>query len=199
MKKTTKILLLVVCVATLLVGAVAGTYAWLVASTAPVENTFTFGNIDITLTETKGTNTDGGVGQQYEFKILPGKTVPKDPTVTVLKGSEKCYLFVEITKENGFDNYIEYTIADGWEQLDAVNHPGVYYRTVNSDDVNDQKFPILEEDQVVVKSTVTKAQIDKMVEEGTLPSMSFVAYAVQFEGFETTGAAAAWNVAKPNP
>lgn len=196
MKKTTKILLLVVCVATLLVGAVAGTYAWLVASTSPVENTFTFGNIDITLTETKGTQTGEG---QYEFKILPGKTVPKDPTVTVLKGSEKCYLFVEITKENGFDNYIEYTIADGWVQLDAVNHPGVYYRTVNSDDVNDQKFPILEGDQVVVKSTVTKAQIDGMVAAGTLPSMSFVAYAVQFEGFETTGAAAAWNVAKPTP
>ena len=193
MKKITKILLLVVCVATLLVGAVAGTYAWLVASTAPVENTFTFGNINITLTETKGTKTDDA-GRQYEFKILPGKTVPKDPTVTVLAGSEKCYLFFKVEEENGFSTYIDYEIADGWTALDEKNHPGVYYRIVEENGEN-QPFNIIKDDQVEVNSDITKQQIDGMVSAGTLPAMSFVAYAVQFEG--VNDAATAWGIANP--
>ena len=40
----------------LVIGCVAGgTVAWLVAKTEPVVNTFTYGNINITLAETTGT------------------------------------------------------------------------------------------------------------------------------------------------
>ena len=190
--KLAKLLISLLCVATLLVGAVAGTYAWLVASTAPVENTFTFGNVNITLEETKGTQTGD---RQYEFKILPGKTVPKDPAVTVLADSEKCYLFFKVEEENGFSTYIDYEIADGWTALDKVNHPGVYYRIVEENGEN-QPFDIIKDNQVKVKSDVTKQQIDGMVSAGTLPAMSFVAYAVQFEG--VNDAATAWGIANPS-
>lgn len=192
MKSRTKLLISVICVATLLTCAVVGTFAWLVAKTDPVKNTFTFGNVDITLTETEGTVPDPeNAANVHEFKILPGKTVAKNPTVTVKAGSEKCYLFVEVTKENDFDTYITYAIADGWAELDGED--GVYYRTVDMSNT-DSAFPILAGNTVTVKDSVTKEQIDAAVLAGTLPSMSFVAYAVQFEG--VADAATAWGIAK---
>ena len=44
------------------VASVGGTLAWLKASTDPVTNTFTVGDINIDLTETTGNN----------YKIIPG-------------------------------------------------------------------------------------------------------------------------------
>lgn len=41
------------------VASVGGTIAWLKVETTPVVNTFTVGDINITLTETKGTVKDG--------------------------------------------------------------------------------------------------------------------------------------------
>ena len=73
------------CAVVLIVAAtVSGTIAWLTAETAPVTNTFTVGNINITLTETTGDS----------YKILPGNVLKKNPKVSVAAGSEKCYLFV---------------------------------------------------------------------------------------------------------
>ena len=69
--------------------AVGGTVAWLTAQTGPVVNTFTYGDIDITLGETTGNN----------YKIIPGVDIEKDPKVTVKKGSEACWLFVKVKKE----------------------------------------------------------------------------------------------------
>ena len=60
--------------------AVGGTVAWLTAQTGPVVNTFTYGNINITLSETTG----------EDYKIIPGVDIEKDPTVTVKKDSEAC-------------------------------------------------------------------------------------------------------------
>lgn len=69
---------------TLLVGcAIGGTIAWLTAETKAVENTFTVGDITIKLSESTG-NT---------FKIVPGATDAKDPTLAVKEGSEKCYVY----------------------------------------------------------------------------------------------------------
>ena len=62
----------------LVIGCVAGgTVAWLVAKTDPVVNTFTYGDINITLAETTGP----------DYKIIPGKDIEKDPKVTVTAGS----------------------------------------------------------------------------------------------------------------
>ena len=54
----------------LVIGCVAGgTVAWLVAKTDPVVNTFTYGNINIALAETTGTN----------YKVIPGTVIDEGP------------------------------------------------------------------------------------------------------------------------
>ena len=102
MKKNNRKKLLALMMAfALMVGCtVGGTLAWLIAKTEPVVNTFTVGNIDIVLQEhvvdpvtgkideTKGFTAKGNEG----VKLMPGREIDKDPTVTVRAGSERCYV-----------------------------------------------------------------------------------------------------------
>ena len=83
MKKRT--LALILALVLVFGAAVGGTIAYLTDTTDPVTNTFTVGNIDITLAETKD-----------DFKMVPGCDIAKDPKVTVTANSEDCWLFVKI-------------------------------------------------------------------------------------------------------
>ena len=165
--------------------AVGGTVAWLVATSGEVTNTFTYGNINIDLAETTGSN----------YKIIPGVDIGKDPKVTVKSGSEACYLFVKVSEENWptFTNEdgtkkVSYAIADGWTQLEG--HAGVYYRMVAATDA-DTVFPVLKDNKVIVSDELTKAEIDSIT---TQPKLTFKAYAVQQANVET--AAQAWAIAE---
>lgn len=164
--------------------AVGGTIAWLTANTDPVVNTFTYGNINIELTETTGEN----------YKIIPGKNIAKDPKVTVKANSEDCYLFVKVVEDGTFvANKVTYTIrADGWTKGDGTNIPtDVYYRVVPAA-TTDTAFYMLTGDAanpngvVTVKDTLTKDDIKNI----TNPTLTFTAYAVQKDGI--ADAAAAW-------
>lgn len=102
MKRVKKVLLLVLC-AVLLVGAsVAGTLAYL-TDTQDVTNTFTVGNVHIKLDEAVVNSATGEAGTgrtedgNQNLHLIPGKPVVKDPTVTVLKGSEACYVRMKVT------------------------------------------------------------------------------------------------------
>ena len=161
----------------LVIGCVAGgTVAWLVAKTDPVVNTFTYGNIDITLTETTGT----------DYKIIPGKDIPKDPKVTVTAGSEACWLFVKVEETGTFvADKVTYAIDKDWTALEGEN--GVYYRQVAAVTA-DTDFSVLEGDKITVKDTLTKGNIKDIA--ATKPTLTFTAYAVQKAG--NTTAAAAW-------
>ena len=179
MKKKT--IALIVCL-TLIIGcAVGGTIAWLTDQTAAVTNTFTAGDVDIDLTETTGTS----------YKMVPGNTITKDPKVTVVAGSEACWLFVKVEKSNNFDTFMTYTMADGWTALDGVS--GVYYREVAATSVNTD-FPVIKDNRVSVRSEVTKAQLDAL-NEGTQPTLTFTAYACQKDNI--TSAADAWAKVQP--
>ena len=90
--------------------AVGGTVAWLTAQTKPVVNTFTYGDINIDLTETNET-----------YKMVPGYDIHKDPKAKVLAGSEECFLFVKLDESTNFDTYLKYDIADDWTALTDVN------------------------------------------------------------------------------
>ena len=152
---------------TLLVGcAIGGTIAWLTDNTGPVENTFTVGNIDIDLTETTG-NT---------YKMVPGHTIQKDPYVTVQKGSEDCYVFIEVKKSEGFDKYMTYKIGDGWEKLDTVDN--VYYRVVKYNAEIEQKFDVIKDHTIRVLDTVTKSDMAALKDKN--PTLVVRAYAVQY-------------------
>lgn len=171
---------LVLVLALALSCAVGGTLAWLSDQTDPVVNTFTYGDIDITLTETDtGDGDDDPNTNQY--KMLPGKTIIKDPKVTVLGGSEDCWLFVQLDKSENFDSFMTYEIANGWTALEGETD--VYYRQVSRSE-NDQEFPVIQGNTVSVKDTVTKDELNALDETPgaeTYPTLTITAYAVQYD------------------
>lgn len=157
--------------------AVGGTIAWLTKTTDPVVNTFTYGNIDITLTETTGEN----------YKIIPGKDLPKDPTVTVKANSEECWLFVKVVETGTFvENKVTYTIrANGWTKGDSTDIPAdVYYRVVPAAET-DTVFYMLTGDTANPNGVVTVSpELNKdEIATATNPTLAFTAYAIQKEGF----------------
>lgn len=185
MKKRSLALLLALVLA---IGVAAGgTIAWLVAKTDSVVNTFTYGDINITLTETTGSS----------YKIIPGVDITKDPKVTVKANSEACWLFVKVAEEN-WPTFAEadgtpkvtYTIADGWTELTAGS--GVYYRAVAATTTADVDFYVLKDNKITVSENLTKAEVNGIK---TQPTLTFTAYAVQKDGIAT--AAAAWEKANP--
>lgn len=184
MKKKLTIALAFVLV---IVIAVAGTVAYLTDVTDEITNTFTVGNIKIDLAETT-----------TDFKMIPGQTIAKNPTVTVKAGSEACWLFVEVEESSNLDDFISYSIASGWTALDG--YEGVYYRAVSAV-TSDTGFSVLANDQVTVKSSVTSAMMDGIAVSTTpppvQPSLTFTAYAIQSAGF--SNAAAAWAELNPAP
>ena len=166
----------------LVIGCVAGgTVAWLVATTGSVTNTFTYGDINIELDETTGTN----------YKIVPGVDISKDPTVTVKANSEACWLFVKVEETGTFvANKVTYAIATGWTKGDGTSIPAnVYYREVAAVTA-DTEFGVLKDNKITVSSDLTKTDIPTAA-----PTLTFTAYAVQKEGI--ADAATAW--AKANP
>lgn len=177
MKKKT--LALVLALTLLVAGVVGGTLAWLTDRTAEVKNTFTVGDINIGLTETTA-----------DYKMVPGNTIAKDPTVTVKANSEACWLFVQVTESTNLKDFITYAIAEGWTALPGVD--GVYYREVSASDA-DQTFPVLAGNAVTVKNTVTKEMLT--AKDFANPTLTFKAYAVQKDN--VASASDAW--AKVNP
>jgi predicted ribosomally synthesized peptide with SipW-like signal peptide len=192
MKKTLITILATVLVCCCVVG---GTLAWLMDSTETITNTFTVGNVDI---ELKETDANGNVlnasaaDQKASFKMLPGNTIAKNPTITVKANSEASWLFVKVEKSSTLDTYITWVIADGWTELES----GVYYREAAATaDADDEPISILKGDSVTVKNNVTKAQMDALnAADATQPTLSFTAYAVQKDA-NVNSAAAAWSVA----
>lgn len=162
----------------LVIGCVAGgTVAWLVAKTEPVVNTFTYGNIDIALAESTGTS----------YKVIPGTTIKKDPTVTVKAGSEACWLFVKVEESGTFvADKVTYAIDKDWTALEGEK--GVYYRKVAAVTA-DTDFSVLEGNKITVKDTLTKGDIKDIA--ATNPTLKITAYAVQQENI--ADAATAWS------
>lgn len=110
-----KILLSAVCILAVAGISVMGTLAYLTDSTEEVVNTFTMGNVDITLDEAavdaNGVAIQGDdrvTGNKY--KMIPGKSYDKDPTVTVVKGSEESYVRMLLT-------------VNCWKEINAICHP----------------------------------------------------------------------------
>ena len=176
MKKRT--LALILALVLVFGAAVGGTIAYLTDTTGPIANTFTVGNIDIGLAETT-----------TDFKMVPGCNITKDPKVTVVANSEACWLFVKIDESANLDDFISYNVASGWTQGNGTDIPSnVWYRSVAASTTN-QIFPVLADDKVTVKDSVTKTMMDGLT-DNTRPTLTFTACAVQADGF--TAAADAW-------
>ncbi len=113
--KKFKALLVVACALLLVAASVFGTMAYL-TSTDEVKNTFTVGKVEITLDEAKVDQNGTAVTpaervKTNNYKLLPGHTYTKDPTVTVKKDSEPSYVKMTVTFSNA-------------KELDAIFAPG---------------------------------------------------------------------------
>lgn len=203
MKKAKKALLLVLC-AILLVGAtVAGTVAYLTSTTKTVENTFSVGQVNITLAETKVDvygvkltgNAAGTTNQGQAYKMLPGHEYVKDPTITVTSGSEPCWLFVKV--ENGISAYEATTntiasqlTANGWTVVSGQSN--VYYHAVVDAREAAQTVKVFEK-FVIADNAENVTGWSSVTSENT--KVSVTAYAIQSDGF--ADAATAWDALNP--
>ena len=207
-KSSRKVVILLVALMLLVGCAIGGTLAWLIAQSNTVTNTFTVGNIKISLSETNASPASQDEGETdlvKSFKMVPGAEIEKDPKVTVSDDSESCWLFVKVIAENGValtaaaedTDFISYDIASGWTLVDQ--NKNVYGREVKADD-EEKTFSILANDKVLVLDSVTKDMMDDLT-DATQPTLTFQAYAIQSEGLTTgegdnktdvTTAAAAW-------
>lgn len=183
MKK--KILALTLVFALALALGIGGTVAWLTAQTSPVVNTFTVGDINITLAETGTTNN----AKNYTF--VPGDTLAKDPKVTVIAGSEDCYLFVKVEEANNTatgltGKVINWSVDTGTDPaikwVPVPEHDGYWYRTVpavaaNTTEENLPSFDVLKDNQVTVNEKVTKDMVTGLTAKK--PTITVTAAAVQ--------------------
>lgn len=186
--------------AVLLVGAaVGGTLAWLTDTTETIQNHFTIGNLDITLQETDELipsqttvlDADDVAQKHSNYQMIPGgPAMAKDPTVVVKKldngANVDAYVFVKLTATPDMDTvkkYLDFEIAGSWKLVDGQTD--VWYTTVSAADVADadKTIPVLTDNQVTVKSTVTNAMMEAVGANGL--DLTFQAYAIQQTGFDT--------------
>lgn len=110
-KTKTKALLMSLCAVLLVAASVLGTMAYL-TSNDKVKNTFTVGNVAISLDEAKVDGNGNAIDKDGKivtnpadaervpgnaYKLLPNHTYTKDPTVTVLKPSVESYVRMKVT------------------------------------------------------------------------------------------------------
>ena len=187
-----KLLVSVVAVCLLVGGIVGGSFAFLLDKTQTVTNTFTIGDVNITLTETDTVKEDDGVNDKRNYKMVPGLELAKDPKVSVEADSEPSWVFVKVEEVNNPSTYLDYkinTVAEGgvWTALDGVD--GVYYYDYSAISTTKVDLAVLLDDKVTVKNTVTKDDLDTI--NANKPQLKFSAYAIQKEGFTT--AKAGWD------
>lgn len=124
--KLRRVLLLLACAVMLVSLSVGATLAYL-TSTESVKNTFTVGDVQITLDEadvkTDGTLETNERVKANEYHLMPGHSYIKDPTVTVLADSEDCYVrafvtvndYQKLVKAFPIEKYPEHWSNDGKE------------------------------------------------------------------------------------
>lgn len=197
MKKTRKALLLSLCAVMLVTASVLGTVAYL-TSQDQVVNTFTVGNVAITLDEKDVDNSTPGENDRDKanaYKLMPGHNYEKDPIVHVDANSEDCYLFVKVVNEIA-NIEAEKTVAQqmaekGWVAVDAAN--GIYVYTT------DKTNPAV----VTKGSNITVFEnftIAGNVDNTTLATyanktITVNAYAIQADGFAGKTASEIWAAA----
>lgn len=192
MKKTRKIIGLVLAAVLLVSVSVMGTIAYLTAEDT-VTNTFTVGSVAIVLDEAKvdenGQKLEGGKRVDANtYKLLPGHKYDKDPTIHVDGGSEDCWLFVKV--ENGLaaieaDTTIAAQMGDkGWTLVEGTTN---IYGRAEASKANDE---IVVFENFTIKGDVVNDALAAYADK----TIVVTAYAIQQDGFAT--AKAAWDAAK---
>lgn len=221
MKTKSKALLLTLCAVLLVTASVLGTMAFL-TSKDEVVNTFTVGQVKITLDEAKvdesGKALTGDAAKRVKdnsYKLLPGHTYTKDPTIHVDAASEDCFIRAKVTltnakewiaiatkyADNKVENIIKGTDDDIWwvsqpavdETTNTVTYTFVYKNESHTDELGKRIWTSADDkdlvlfNEIVIPGGLTN---DELAAVGK-SKITVVAEAIQADGFETE--AAAWD------
>lgn len=190
MKSKKKVLVTLLCAALLVFASVMGTMAYLTSQDS-VTNTFTVGNVAITLDEadvkTDGTYETDATARvdANKYHLIPGHSYIKDPTVHVADTSEDCWVFVRV--EDGLAAIEDAkTIATqmsekGWVLVEGTTN--VFAKATISQ---------AGDDLIVFDNFKLKGDAD--VSKYANAQIVVTAYAVQADGFSTSKAA--WDAAQ---
>ncbi len=212
-----KALLLLMVVGLLIGGTIGGTFAWLSTKTESVVNTFVAGDIQIELKEHVLDTTTGKWKSPEEYTdtgnqgilVLPGRTLQKDPTVTVLKGSEPCYLRVllKVHWTKAADSEFESFTYNKWFTFDnAWSCNLLFDGTTNNNSGKFVGYDIYELTYHPNNEVVNAATADRVINiipNMTIPAeltnnqitalkgcgMTFIAQAIQSDGFDSASEA----------
>lgn len=195
-KTKTKALLMSLCAVLLVAASVLGTMAYLTDS-KDVKNTFTVGNVTITMDETDVDDSTPNKerDQTNSYKLMPGHTYTKDPIIHVDANSEDCYLFVKVDNQiaaieaNGNTTVAAQMAAKGWKAVEGKDGIYVYVGTTAAPVAVKANDNVTVFEQLVIAGTVNGDTL-KTYENKTI---TVTAYAVQKDGFEGKTADQIWS------
>lgn len=184
MKTKKKALVLSVCAMLLVVTTVFVTVAFLTSTTEKVRNTFTVGQVEITLDEADVDEYGVPIPEAErvlgnEYKLIPGHTYVKDPTIHVDEDSEDSWIFAKVENGLGTAGTLDVASSD-WTLVPGTTNVYAYKDIVSAGD------------DVVVFTQFTFANTadPETYKDATI---DITGYAVQADGFDT--AVEAWNAA----
>lgn len=212
MKTAKKAMLMTLCAIILVVATVFGTMAYL-TSTDKVTNTFTVGNVKITLDEAK-VNPDGSPVEgaarvkANSYKLLPGHTYTKDPTIHVDAASEDCFIRAKVTltnakewiaiatkyADNKVENIIKGTDDNIWwvsqpvvdETANTVTYTFVYKNESHTDELGKRIWTSTDSKDLVLFNEIAipgGLTNDELKSVGA-SKITVVAEAIQADGFK---------------
>lgn len=205
MKNIKRTLITVLAMLMVCVLSVTATLAYLYDRSATVRNTFSVGNVEITLDEKDVDDSTPGEERDIanNYKLTSGAILDKDPTVHVSKYSETSYIFVEVIVTDNVkavlvddadaNSIASQMAANKWKALDGEPNVYCYENTVSglkSDGTagdRDVDIPVFQ--KISVKTSATGADLAKAAGSGQ--NISITAYAIQADGIAT--AEAAWS------
>ena len=210
MKK--RFIAILLCVTLVALAAIGATFAYL-TSTATVNNTFTMGNVKITLDETNVNDPEGDRVTSNAYNVYPGAVVTKDPivhntgknaayiraTVNVSNWMNLCAAYYpesgfEFTKP-GYEKSLELlvgTLGEGWSVV-GVTRGDTF--TIGQFDAKfilkyDGKLASDADTTAMFQTVTIPAGIDNAsADAGSFSSVKVVAQAIQADGFDTWEAA----------
>ncbi|MCC8073336.1 MAG: hypothetical protein LIO62_04345 [Clostridiales bacterium] len=189
MKKTKKFLVLMLSVAIIVTVAVSPTISWLQSQSESVVNTFAGGKISIELDEAPvdedGKEIDGDRVTENSYTYVAGSVLDKDPTPTILMGSDECYVFLYL--ENSLNDLFSLDInTTDWTLVasNGENSLYIFNSTVDASDATQDVTltPIFE--HVTVSTELTADDIEALGEK----TLKVTAYAVQTEALDCQSA-----------
>lgn len=202
--KKKKLVIAITSVALLAAVAVGGTFAYLTAKPAKKTNTFTMGAAltgelkEVTwdndpFTDETSNIPEAELGKTLAQNFVPGRVIPKDPTVKNTSTGTNAYVAVKISYTNDDDQYAQ-SAADimkfadiNWNENWTFNddHTIAYYNFIV--DAGDPTEPLFT--NVTIKEDATDTDMKNF-------NIEIEAYLVQAEGFDN--AEAALTAAFPN-